>query len=140
MGWYLKKAFKIGPFLRLNLSKSGVGFSFGVKGARIGRGPRGTYVAAGREGIYYRQSLKPRPGLSLPSEAHPSSGQLYCTQCGSSILPGNQFCNQCGAHLVAGTDASPTVFASEEKHDHYLDWFVVGAAVVVVAMILWGLR
>ena len=35
---YLKKAFSFGPF-RLNLSKSGLGLSFGVTGLRIGTGP-----------------------------------------------------------------------------------------------------
>jgi hypothetical protein len=56
MGFYIRKAFKAGPF-RLNLSKSGLGVSFGVKGARIGSGPRGSYVHAGRYGLYYRQQL-----------------------------------------------------------------------------------
>jgi len=56
MGWYLKKGFNFGP-LRLNLSKSGLGYSFGVRGARIGTGPRGTYVHLGRGGVYYRKSL-----------------------------------------------------------------------------------
>ena len=51
MGFYLRRAFGFGP-LRLNLSKSGVGFSVGVKGARIGVSPRGqAYVHAGRAGF-----------------------------------------------------------------------------------------
>jgi len=54
MGWYLRKAFSFGP-LRLNLSKSGLDYSFGVKGARIGVGPRGNYIHMGRYGLYYRQ-------------------------------------------------------------------------------------
>ncbi len=54
MGWYLRKSFSFGP-LRLNLSKSGLGYSFGVKGARIGTGPRGDYIHMGRYGLYYRQ-------------------------------------------------------------------------------------
>src|SRR3974390_796034 len=48
MAWFIRKAFKIGPLLRMNLSKSGVGFSFGVKGARIIHIPRG-FSAAGRQ-------------------------------------------------------------------------------------------
>jgi len=59
MGFYIRKAFSAGP-IRLNLSKSGLGVSFGVKGARIGKGPRGSYVHAGRYGLYYRQSLSSR--------------------------------------------------------------------------------
>jgi len=43
--------------LRFNLSKSGIGVSGGIKGLRIGTGPRGTYVRAGRGGFYYQQYL-----------------------------------------------------------------------------------
>lgn len=56
MGWYLRKSLKIGP-LRLNLSRSGLGGSVGVKGLRVGTGPRGRYLHAGRDGLYFRQSL-----------------------------------------------------------------------------------
>jgi hypothetical protein len=56
MGFYIRKGFNFGP-LRLNLSRSGLGASFGVKGARIGIGPRGSYVHMGRDGLYYRQTL-----------------------------------------------------------------------------------
>ncbi len=54
MGWYLRKSFGLGP-LRLNLSKSGIGYSLGVRGARIGVGPRGSYVRLGRDGVYYQK-------------------------------------------------------------------------------------
>ena len=56
MGWYLKKSFAIGP-LRLNLSKSGLGASVGVKGLRVSTGPKGAQLNAGRGGLYYRTSL-----------------------------------------------------------------------------------
>src|SRR5260221_10518042 len=61
LGFYIRKGFNFGP-LRLNLSRSGLGASIGVKGARIGMGPRGTYVHLGRGGLYYRQTLAP-PGV-----------------------------------------------------------------------------
>ncbi|WP_279474582.1 DUF4236 domain-containing protein [Aeromonas veronii] len=56
MGLYLRKSVSVGPF-RFNLSKSGVGVSAGVKGLRIGAGPRGNYVHIGMGGLYYRKSL-----------------------------------------------------------------------------------
>lgn len=59
MGFYLRKAFQFGPF-RLNISKSGIGFSFGVKGLRFGIGPKGRYFHIGRGGIYYRSRLPDR--------------------------------------------------------------------------------
>lgn len=76
MPFYLRKSVKVGP-LRFNLSKSGVGVSAGVKGFRVGSGPRGNYVHMGRGGLYYRASLdsqgprssQPRPA-SLPVSTH----------------------------------------------------------------------
>ena len=57
MGFYLRKSFRLGP-IRFNLSKSGVGLSAGVKGARIGLNAKGKkYVHFGRGGIYYRKTL-----------------------------------------------------------------------------------
>src|SRR5574341_775266 len=56
MSFYIRKSVKFGP-LRFNLSKSGIGVSFGVKGARVSTGPRGTYVHMGSNGIYYRQKI-----------------------------------------------------------------------------------
>ena len=56
MPFYIQKSVSAGPF-RFNLSKSGVGVSVGVKGLRIGTGPRGHYIHAGRGGLYYRATL-----------------------------------------------------------------------------------
>lgn len=54
--FYIRKSVSAGPF-RFNFSKSGVGVSVGVKGLRIGTGPRGHYIHAGRGGLYYRATL-----------------------------------------------------------------------------------
>src|SRR5262245_41997226 len=56
MGFYLRKAIKVGP-VRFNLSKSGVGVSTGIRGLRVGSGPRGNYIHMGRHGLYYRAAL-----------------------------------------------------------------------------------
>jgi hypothetical protein len=75
MGFYLRKALGFGP-VRVNVSKSGLGFSIGVKGARIGVTPAGqAYLQAGRGGIYFRQSLThpPERGDVAPSPA-PAAG------------------------------------------------------------------
>lgn len=63
MGFYLRKSISLGPF-RFNLSGSGIGVSAGVKGFRVGTGPRGNYVHMGRSGFYYRQTL------NSPAEVH----------------------------------------------------------------------
>lgn len=57
MGFYVRKSFRAGP-VRLNLSKSGLGASIGVKGARVGVSSRGrTYASGGVGGLYFRQNL-----------------------------------------------------------------------------------
>jgi hypothetical protein len=60
MPFYLRKQIKIAPGVRLNISKSGLGLSAGVRGARISRGPRGTEINLGRGGLYYRRTLRTR--------------------------------------------------------------------------------
>lgn len=65
MGWGYRKSFGSGPF-RVNLSKSGVSYSFGIKGARINTGSKGTYVSMGSHGIYYRKKI----GDSIPNSQH----------------------------------------------------------------------
>lgn len=54
MSFYIRKSIRCGP-VRFNLSKSGIGLSGGVKGFRIGTGPKGNYVHMGRGGLYYRK-------------------------------------------------------------------------------------
>lgn len=56
MSFYLRKSLKVGP-LRFNLSKSGIGVSGGVRGFRLGTGPKGNYVHMGLHGLYYRKTL-----------------------------------------------------------------------------------
>lgn len=67
MPFYIRKSVSAGPF-RFNFSKGGVGVSVGIKGLRIGTGPRGHYIHAGRGGLYYRATLG-KAGRSRPSAA-----------------------------------------------------------------------
>lgn len=59
MGWNYRKSVNLGGGMRLNFSKSGIGISGGVKGFRIGTGPRGTRMTASipGTGIYYTKNL-----------------------------------------------------------------------------------
>lgn len=76
MAIYLRKSIRVGP-LRFNLSKSGVGVSAGIKGFRVGTGPRGNYVHMGRSGIYYRATIpSSSPASGRPTAPRgPSSGR-----------------------------------------------------------------
>ena len=56
MGLRFRKSINIGKFFRINFSKSGIGYSFGIPGARISRSAKGdtktTYSIPGT-GISY---------------------------------------------------------------------------------------
>ncbi len=56
MGFRFRKSITIGKFFRINFSKSGIGYSFGIPGARISRSAKGdtktTYSIPGT-GISY---------------------------------------------------------------------------------------
>lgn len=77
MPFYIKQSVSVGPF-RFNLSKGGIGVSAGITGFRIGTGPRGHYVHAGRGGLYYRSSLggaggSPRSAPPQPQQHTPGN-------------------------------------------------------------------
>ncbi len=67
MGFYFRKSVRFG-LLRVNFSKSGVGLSAGIRGLRVGTGPRGNYIRAGAHGFYYQATLPPvrQRGASRP--------------------------------------------------------------------------
>jgi hypothetical protein len=63
MGWGFRRSIKLGP-LKLNLSKSGIGYSVGVRGFRVGKDAKGrSYTSA---------SI---PGTGLYSRNYPDSAQ-----------------------------------------------------------------
>lgn len=71
MGFRLRKSINLGAGIRLNLSKSGVGMSAGVKGFRAGvnsKGQRYTNASLPGTGISYRTTS------SVSSNGHPAGG------------------------------------------------------------------
>lgn len=72
MGFYIRKSFALGKFLRLNVSGSGLGVSVGINGARIAVGPRGTEINAGRGPIRYRKWISAMQALKVLGRRTPS--------------------------------------------------------------------
>jgi len=72
VGFYFRKSINFGG-LRFNLSKSGIGMSVGVKGFRIGTGPRGNYVHMGRNGLYYRAALGSKGKTAKRTKSQPET-------------------------------------------------------------------
>ena len=70
MGLTFGKSVNVGPF-RFNLSSSGIGLSTGIKGLRIGTGPRGTYISASAGGFRYRSYLNSRQGSTVAADLIP---------------------------------------------------------------------
>src|SRR5580765_6403685 len=71
MGFSFRRSTSFGPF-RLNFSKSGVGASVGVKGARLTMTPKGTtYITVGHGGFSYRKTLSSQRNQTIPSHIEP---------------------------------------------------------------------
>jgi flagellar biosynthesis GTPase FlhF len=61
MAWRFRKSIRVLPGLRLNLSRRGVGYSFGTRGLRVSRGADGTYrrtVSMPGTGIYRTDTIQ----------------------------------------------------------------------------------
>ena len=129
MGWYIRKALTRGP-IRFNLSKGGLGISVGVKGARIGICPRGTYVHFGRGGLYYRQYLQtPANGRRDHGQPGPREVEVVPSVDGGDIVP------------TMSQDSSPSEFVKhlQEKQPAPLGFliaFLVGFVAVTIAFII----
>lgn len=106
MGFYIRKAIRVGPF-RFNLSKSGVGISAGVKGLRFGAGPRGNYVHMGRGGLYYRKTL---PSGSKGRNQAPYSSEL---QQGNTEVEHESLKEIESAHITQMVDSSSADLVAE---------------------------
>jgi hypothetical protein len=58
MGFSFRKSINLG-ILRINFSKSGIGFSIGIFGFRIVKPAKGKpYFQTGKNGLHYRKTLK----------------------------------------------------------------------------------
>lgn len=80
MAWSYRKRIKIIPGVHLNLSRSGISTSIGVRGANVTFGRSGTYLNTSVPGLglYNRQKLSGsgNPSNSNPQSNDPQSGEL----------------------------------------------------------------
>ncbi len=76
MSFRYRKRIKLLPGIHLNISKSGISTSVGVRGASMTFGKRGTYVNAGipGTGISYREKIQ-RGEISAEEPAHQMARQ-----------------------------------------------------------------
>lgn len=73
MAWSYRKRIKVIPGVRLNISKSGISTSIGVRGANMTFGKTGTYLNTGipGTGLYNRQKLSGSRNNSSPNDFNP---------------------------------------------------------------------
>lgn len=76
-GWRIRQIVRLGPLMRLNLSKTGVSLSLGKPGltVNLGRGRRRTTISAPGTGISYSQSERlggPEDRARPDSEGQPA--------------------------------------------------------------------
>ena len=95
MGWNLRRSVNLGP-LRLNASKSGIGYSVGVRGFRVGKDAKNrkyTAVSIPGTGIYRRdylpkgaQPIPPNPVQRLNLVRTASSAHMWLVYVGIALL------------------------------------------------------
>ena len=131
MGFRYRKSFGKGPF-RVTVSKSGIGYSAGVKGFRVtkkaGGGIRTTASIPGT-GISYVTDSSSRKASApeQPVQAAPATtegGDRYCWNCYRKLGPAETVCPKCGMLDSGRTDPKEKPFWARW-------WFVLIVIVVI---------
>ena len=134
MGFYIRRSVSVGPF-RFNLSKSGVGLSVGVKGLRIGSGPRGNYVHMGRGGLYFRSSLPVALPSSPPAGSPPERTPAPTIAADPTL---EAFRDIESASTLQLTDSSSTALveqiAAKSRIPRLLPWAVTASVAALVLL------
>lgn len=102
MGFRFQRRIKIFRGLTLNLSKSGVGFSAGVRGLRVGidaKGRRYTSASVPGTGLSWRSYKRASTRRELP-QGPPSVIDFRCPACGMAYQLRPKFCSRCGHQLT----------------------------------------
>ncbi|MDP9049935.1 MAG: DUF4236 domain-containing protein [Acidobacteriota bacterium] len=114
MAWHFRRSLKLGP-LRLNFSKSGIGYSAGVRGFRVGQDARGrTYTAASipGTGLYNRQysgvSKPIAQSAANPTSTSPPSGTGNGLKLFIAFMLGGVVFSIIGAMISSSPVAAPT--------------------------------
>lgn len=91
MGFYFRKSINFGG-LRVNFSQSGIEFSAGIKGFRIGTGPKGNYIHMDLNGFSYKNFFSNNPKRNT-SKKQNHSNPYHETSYKFNNLEGNNIQN-----------------------------------------------
>jgi hypothetical protein len=142
MGFYIRKALKVGPF-RFNLSRSGIGISAGIKGLRLGAGPRGNYIHMGRGGLYFRQSLNPasdRRGAHAGRRSPTPNSQLVPEEAGAPATVGllQEIESESVEKMVDASSAELLLEMNEKRKKPRLLPATIVVTLIVLVLLLLG--
>jgi hypothetical protein len=86
MGWLFRKRLRLGKFVSINLSKSGVGLSVGPPGAKLSVNPKRARVQVGipGTGVGYRKDVSLGPAHTPPP---PHADEAATPELGDQPLP-----------------------------------------------------
>lgn len=154
MGFRFRKSIKAGP-VRINLSKSGIGYSIGTKGFRYTKkangGTRTTYSLPGtglsyvtetgkkKEKTMGKEKMKAVAEPTLSSNAETSAEReiqvtRYCTHCYKAVDSNAKVCPSCGKSLSGGwSKFTSGAGGSGEKKPFYKRWWFI--ALIVCALL-----
>lgn len=136
MGWYLRTSVRMGP-VRWNLSKSGIGMSVGVRGLRVGTGPRGSYVTSGRGGLYFGQRIGTSTRTMYPSQRRMAAPSLSPTPASPSsalmeYLPETEVTHD----VPASADALAHYIATQCANIAVFPWALTG--LIILNLVILG--
>lgn len=135
MGLYFRRSRKILPGVRMNLSRNGVGFSFGTRGARYSISPTGRRTSSfgiPGSGLSYRTSARAKKRVPLNASKYSSSGNRTSP---SSVLKVLSWC----ILLALGTWVIGDFFTPVSRLGKLLD-VVIGCLLLGCAILLFFAR
>ena len=133
MGFRFQRRIKIFPGVHLNLSKSGVGFSAGVRGFHVGVDAKGRrYTSAGLPGTgiswreYHKKAEQPSHHITSPN-VPPT---IRCAACGAVHQGPPALCSKCGYSPMMALPGSMA-----KRNSTRIAWFIVLAVIAGIVII-----
>lgn len=135
MGFYIRRGVSVGPF-RFNLSKSGLGLSVGVKGFRVGTGPRGNYVHMGRGGLYFRSALPGAPPAPI-SQAQRLQPQPTSVDSADNTLAPFEEINSASPLQLSDSSSTELIreISAKSRVPRLFPWALIGGVAAVAILV-----
>jgi len=117
MGWSFRKSIKLGGGVRLNLSKRGLGLSFGTKGARVSMGPSGNRFYSSIGPFRYQSPLN-RVWGGTPQGSTSNAKGCGCVPLLAllfGMVLGVPIISSCGDRKNRSEPAKPTVASTPQQ-------------------------